>query len=274
MSTGNLQNYTISRLLQDCYLCTSMGKLITKACWIILLLYLLFFNANAEVEQQSRAIIREKPTPCMQKRTIKKSSKPVLYYNNSSATHRLILFGDIETNRGPANCDNHQTKPKSDRLRSSYCDLCSKTVRINSKKLMCIHCKSLVHLQCSGLKAILIIKNSRKTHEWVCESCHFRELPFSGVREFHEITATSPTKINSVDYENIHISNFKSHRKHLNIGHLSTQSMVSSFDEFIVMLQEHPFDILTLSETWLKDDVNLLNYVQIPGYKFSYKNQN
>ena len=41
--------------------------------------------------------------------------------------------------------------------------------------------------------------------------------------------------------------------------------MVSSFDEFNVMLQEHPFDILTLSETWLKDDVNLLNYVQVPS---------
>ena len=40
------------------------------------------------------------------------------------------------------------------------------------------------------------------------------------------------------------------------------------------MLQEHPFDVLTLLETWLKDDVNLLNYIQIPGYKFSYKNQN
>ena len=131
-----------------------------------------------------------------------------------------------------------------------------------------------MHLQCFTLKAILIIKNSRKAHEWVCESCHFRELPFSGVREFHEITATSPTKINSVDYENIHISNFKSHGKHLSIGHLNTQSMVSSFDEFNVMLQEHPFDILTLSETWLKDDVNLLNYVRIPGYEFSYKNRN
>ena len=40
------------------------------------------------------------------------------------------------------------------------------------------------------------------------------------------------------------------------------------------MLQERPFDVLTLLETWLKDDVNLLNYIQIPGYKFSYKNQN
>ena len=48
-------------------------------------------------------------------------------------------------------------------------------------------------------ESYLIIKNSRKAHEWVCESCHFRELPFSGLREFHEITATSPTRINSVD---------------------------------------------------------------------------
>ena len=133
---------------------------------------------------------------------------------------------------------------------------------------MCIHCKSLVHLQCSTLKAILIIKNSLKAHKWVCESCHFNELHFSGLREFHEITALSPTTINSADYENIHILNLKSHGKHLSIGHLNTQSMVSSPG------QEHTFDILTLSETWLKDDVNLFNYVQIPGYKCSYLNRN
>ena len=50
--------------------------------------------------------------------------------------------------------------------------------------------------------------------------------------------------------------------------------MVSSFDEFHVMFQEHPFDILTLSEKWLKEDVNLFNYIQIPGYKLSYKHRN
>ena len=50
--------------------------------------------------------------------------------------------------------------------------------------------------------------------------------------------------------------------------------MVSSFDEFHVMLQEHQFDILKLSETRLKVDVNLLKCVQIPDNKFSYKNQN
>ena len=46
----------------------------------------------------------------------------------------------------------------------------------------------------------LIIKNSRKAHEWVCENCHFKELSFSGLREFQEITVTSPpTTINSVE---------------------------------------------------------------------------
>ena len=67
----SLQNYTVS-ILEDLYV-QSMGKIITKTCWIILLLYLLFFNANTEVEQQSRAIIREKATPFMQRRTIRNS---------------------------------------------------------------------------------------------------------------------------------------------------------------------------------------------------------
>ena len=58
------------------------------------------FNANVELKQESRAIIREKTTLCMQKRTIKKSSKPILCYSNSYTTHRLILSRDIETNPG------------------------------------------------------------------------------------------------------------------------------------------------------------------------------
>ena len=39
------------------------------------------------------------------------------------------------------------------------------------------------------------------------------------------------------------------------------------------MLHHHPFDIITLSETWLRNDTNLLQYVQIPGYSFCYKNR-
>ena len=39
------------------------------------------------------------------------------------------------------------------------------------------------------------------------------------------------------------------------------------------MLHHHPFDIITLSETWLRNDTNLLQYVQIPGYSLCYKNR-
>ena len=39
-------------------------------------LYLLFFNRNTELEQQSRAITREKTTPGMQKRTIENYQNP------------------------------------------------------------------------------------------------------------------------------------------------------------------------------------------------------
>ena len=89
-SIRNLPNYTISSLLEACYLCTGMGKLIMKTCWINPLLYLLFFTANKTVKQPSRAIIRDKLTLSIQINTIRKSSKPILYYN-SSATHRLIM---------------------------------------------------------------------------------------------------------------------------------------------------------------------------------------
>ena len=49
--------------------------------------------------------------------------------------------------------------------------------------------------------------------------------------------------------------------------------MSSTFDEFQVMVYHHTFDIITLSETWLRNDTNLLQYVQIPGYSFRYKNR-
>ena len=130
---------TISKLLEDCYLCTSMGKLITKACWIILLYIYYFSNRNTELEQQSRAITREKPTPGMQKRTIRKLSKPFLYYNNSSATYRLILSGHIETNPGLPIVITSKTNQI---LTAYHCLPVTYAIRQykNSKTLMCIHC--------------------------------------------------------------------------------------------------------------------------------------
>ena len=51
---------------------------------------------------------------------------------------------------------------------------------------------------------------------------------------------------------------------HISIAHLNTQS---------IMLSRNQFDIITLSEIWLKDHDWLVNLVTIPGYNFQYYNR-
>ena len=46
-----------------------------------------------------------------------------------------------------------------------------------------------------------------------------------------------------------------------------------TFEEFQEMLYQHSFDIIKLSETWSRNNRNLLQYVQMPGYNFCYRNQ-
>ena len=49
--------------------------------------------------------------------------------------------------------------------------------------------------------------------------------------------------------------------------------MVSSFDELILLIKEYPYDVITMSETWLKNNPHLLNYVTIPGYSNIFRNR-
>ena len=55
--------------------------------------------------------------------------------------------------------------------------------------------------------------------------------------------------------------------------HLNCQSLASTFAEFEAMNYEYNFDILTLSETWLTENQNLLDYVELSGYGLYYKNR-
>ena len=48
--------------------------------------------------------------------------------------------------------------------------------------------------------------------------------------------------------------------------HLNTQSMTSTIDDLLLVIRTYGFDIVTLSETWLKDNPQLLNHVSISGY--------
>ena len=49
--------------------------------------------------------------------------------------------------------------------------------------------------------------------------------------------------------------------------------MSSTFNEFQFMINQINFDVITLSETWLKNDKHLLEYVRLPGYEFAYRNR-
>ena len=72
---------------------------------------------------------------------------------------------------------------------------------------------------------------------------------------------------------NTHVTKLQELKTPISICHLNTQSVTSTFDEFQRMVNESKFDIITLSETWLKNDKHLLEYVNLPGYKFSYRNR-
>ena len=73
------------------------------------------------------------------------------------------------------------------------------------------------------------------------------------------------------NYINTHVTKLQELKTHISICHLNTQSMTSTFDEFQFMVNKLKLDIITLSETWLKNDKHLLEYVNLPGYKFSYR---
>ena len=49
--------------------------------------------------------------------------------------------------------------------------------------------------------------------------------------------------------------------------------MTSTFHELSLLISDYPFDIVTLSETWLKNNQLLLNHVSIPGYVATYRNR-
>ena len=75
------------------------------------------------------------------------------------------------------------------------------------------------------------------------------------------------------NYINTHVTKLQKLKTHISICHLNTHSMTSTFGEFQFMVNESKFDIITLSKTWLKNDRYLLEYVSLPGYKFSYRNR-
>ena len=139
--------------------------------------------------------------------------------------------------------------------------------------MLCTTCMGLTHVSCTSLSKERQ-KQITSPHplEWTCNSCTIAELPFYKERD---LLVTEKDQEQSFEplLRDPHKSLLESKSNSLKFMHLNTQSMRSTFDEFQVLVHTYPFDIITLSETWLNDNQHLIDYVQIPGYVIRYRNR-
>ena len=197
-----------------------------------------------------------KPLTFRKERNIKWAKGKVCYYSNHCSTFNTILRdGDVELNPGPGS---HVPK----------CQHCNKTVRRNQKRFLCEKCITTTHAKCTNLNNRIM--TSREPTLWTCNNCVHLELPFANVSDLDN---TLDFENNSVIQRCSYMENLNQHRNHTSIAHLNAQSLLSTFTEFTMMLSLYKFDIVCVTETWLKNDSTQINYVQIPGYDFVYNNR-
>ena len=108
--------------------------------------------------------------------------------------------------------------------------------------------------------------------DWICSFCIQSVLTFYKVRDLHTLNSSIHNEY-EIEHQNKHLDVLKKHHCYTSVAHLNTQSLPSSFDEFSYMMNKYKFDIVALSETWLKNNKTQLEYVQINGYKSELKNR-
>ena len=191
---------------------------------------------------------------------IRRSKLLIIYYANTSATFNLILSGDIEINPGPD-------------FSPSKCTVCGNVVKINNKRLICSTCFDAIHAKCCKQPSYHNNLRSKDTTLYTCNRCLHTQLPFFNVSNLdssYDMCNTANDNRLSIQNTNSNITNSS---KTISIAHLNTQAICSTFDEFTCMLNTQKFDIMTLSETWLRDNPHLLDYVKIDGCEVKFRNR-
>ena len=97
----------------------------------------------------------------------------------------------------------------------------------------------------------------------------FTLLPFRNI-DIEELHQENELKLNE-SFTDPHLQFFN--QKDTSIGHLNTQSICSIFTVFEILMNTYQFDIMTLSETWLRDNKDILSHVKITGYNIEYNNR-
>ena len=117
--------------------------------------------------------------------------------------------------------------------------------------------------------------SSSTPNEWVCPECTLSVLPFHNYNlSFSDTSSMSELGAENSEFVDEHLRVLQERSHQLRILHINTRSMASSFDELLATIKEYPFDVVTMSETWLKDNALLLQYVTISGYSQVFRNRN
>ena len=199
-----------------------------------------------------------------------KIKRHTAYCSNSSTTFNIILSGDIHVNPGPS-------------LNAPTWSACEKTVKCNQKRFICDKCFDVTHGECSNSQTF-VLNSGVPCNKWTCNKCLHTVLPFFKSSSFENYICNLDTSTELENTANSDISNqlvtinhditgLNEHGNHTSIAHLNAQCLSTSTDEFNVKLNTYGFDIISISETWLKGNKDLIDYVQIPGYEFIYNNR-
>ena len=140
---------------------------------------------------------------------------------------------------------------------------------------------SLILLEpCNFLyKCIVPSTETKAISNYIHSRCLWTELPYYNIQDYSfslEARQHSSIESNTLDLnEHLnHMLSLTTRPKHLKLMHLNAQSMVSTFNELVLTMKQYPFDVICMSETWLKDNPLLLQHVNIPGYSSEFRNCN
>ena len=134
------------------------------------------------------------------------------------------------------------------------CVCCKKPVKSNQRGISCTKCQKWTHIKCVNFPRALYEDENEHFIDWQCPMCILQQLPF------YDTESDTPEPSNDSELSIIPNSSFTDDKytfpsdSGLKIGHLNIRSINNKKDEVHAFLKESPYDILSLSETWLDEN--------------------
>ena len=143
------------------------------------------------------------------------------------------------------------------------CTVCSKPVKVNQLGIQCSECDKWTHAKCCGVSVSEYEHLSTQSDDWLCRRCPLSELSFyDSAYENSEHSQSLLAHDSPTDSEPLNSSmlNIQTNNTVVTIAHLNITSILPKLDilrnSFSVSSIRNPFPILTLSETWLNNDIS------------------